>query len=118
MTEKFLPRILLLSRVSGTAALVLGIALALGYSGPLLHIHMTCGLILVLALWTLAYRGYKLARGLAVLALCWGVLVPAVGLLQVMAGEYRWLMHIVHLLLGVGALAQCERLAGVLRRQG
>ena len=107
------------ARLTGVIALLLGVALWLGHAGPFLHAHMGFGILLVVALWTLAAIGFSTAPGLAVLALAWGLLVPGVGFLQLnlLLGEHHWLVQVVHLLIGLGALAQTERLAGTIRRQ-
>lgn len=118
MNHKIARFAIMLARLAGALALLLGIALWRGQSGYWVHAHMGLGVLLVLALWVLASCGFNVARGTAVLAIFWGLLMPALGLFQgaLLPGEYHWLVQGAHLLVGLGAQALAERLAAVLRR--
>ncbi len=87
-------------------------------------IHMTLGLLAVIALWLLAF-GIGTARkgrslGLAIGAFVLGLLLPIVGL-----GQLSWLylgnahiaVQILHLILGLGAIGLGEAIAARYKRQ-
>lgn len=100
---------------AGVAALVLGLMLWSGRGYALVNLHMVLGVVMVVALWVLAglALGRGTQRGLAVAALVWGLLTPLVGFWQIrlLPGEYHIVVQLVHLLLGVGAVAIGNRLA-------
>lgn len=108
------------ARISGLIALILGILFWTGQATSLVPIHMALGTILVLALWVLAGRGAKAGvnGGLVAIAVIWGLLVPVIGLLQMhtVPGAYHWLIQVVHLLLGLGAIGLAEGLSGRIKR--
>src|SRR5579859_7760287 len=102
-------------RVSGAVLLVLGVIFWTGNLDSLHLVHILLGLLLVLGLWTLAFlamRG-RVAVGLAVLGFAWGVILPVLGLIQVnlLPGGWHWVIQVVHLLLGIGAIGIAEQLA-------
>lgn len=109
---------LMLARLAGALTLALGAAHAFGL-GPVLQLHMICGTVFVLALWALVFTGFRAAPKLAVLAFNWGVVVVAFGIFQLrlVPGEYHWTMQLLHLLIGLSAMAQAERLAGAAKRR-
>ncbi len=106
-------------RIAGAASVLLGLAFWGGYLLELLPVHMALGVAVVLALWTLS--GAALARadlrgwGAALVVL--GLVVIALGITQtgLLPGSWHWVIRLVHLLLGVGAVSQGERLARRLR---
>jgi hypothetical protein len=71
--------------------------------------------VLVLSLWVLAVRAAQVgvSRGLVVLALVWGLILPILGLTQtrLAPGNAHWTIQILHLLVGLGAIGQGEALA-------
>jgi hypothetical protein len=101
-------------RIAGLIQLGLGLLFWSGHALSLIPIHMRIGFLVVLSLWVLsllaARRGISL--GLVGLGLAWGLVVPIVGLTQtrVMPGQYHVVVQVIHLLLGVGAIALGERL--------
>lgn len=111
----------MLIRICGILLLILGLLIwAEGMSG-LIDIHMLLGLILVISLVVLGILAWRrqapvgLAAGLIVIA----VLVLWVGVAQdttLNAGPNQWIVKIVHLLLGMGAVAMAEIVGGRLRR--
>lgn len=109
---------LMLARLAGALTLVIGAAHAFGL-GAVLQLHMICGTVFVLALWVLAFAGFRAAPKLAVLAFNWGVIVVAFGIFQLrlLPGEYHWTMQLVHVLIGLSGMAQAERLAGAVKRR-
>lgn len=106
------------ARLAGTAALILGILLWLGQGGALLHAHMGTGALLVLSLWLLSLLGLKAAPALAILGATWGVVVLALGVFQtaLLPGDYHWVVQAAHLLIGISAMVQTERLAAAIGR--
>src|SRR5262249_2134403 len=68
-----------------------------------------------LALWTLASLAAvaHVTPGLVLLAFVWGLIVPLLGLTQtqLLPGSAHWLIQVLHLLVGLGAIGQAEGLA-------
>ena len=102
-------------RVLGTVMIVLGLLFWSGNALGLIPVHMLLGLVVVLALWTLAALAARaeVQPGLVVLALLWGLVVPILGVTQdqLVPGPAHWTIKVLHLLLGVGAIALAELLA-------
>jgi hypothetical protein len=50
--------------------------------------------------------------GLVVVALVWGLIVPMLGLTQtqILPGSAHWLIQVLHLLVGLGAISLAETL--------
>lgn len=100
---------------AGGLALILGLLLWSGNGYAYRNLHMILGVVVVVALWALAImalpRGTQ--RGLAVLALVWGLITSVVGVLQVqlLPGSAHVIIQLVHLVLGAGAIALGNRLA-------
>lgn len=109
-------------RVSGIALLILGVIFWTGNLDSLHLLHILLGLLLVLGLWTLALIAIRaqVAVGIAVLALAWGVIAPALGLTQVnlLPGGWHWVIQVLHLLVGVGAIGIAEALGAGIKRSG
>ena len=101
--------------VTGAFTLVLGLLLWTGRAVVLTNLHMVLGIIVILALWTLAAIALRHGTqgGLAIMALVWGLLTPVVGVFQVrlLPGDAHIIIQLVHLVLGAGALALGNRLA-------
>jgi len=107
-------------RIAGTAALILGLVIWAGYAQNLLHTHIVLGGLVVLALWgvCLAALIRKASAPLAIVGIIWGVLVLWLGMKQMtlMPGSMHWLIRVVHLLLGLGAMGLGEALVGKIKR--
>jgi hypothetical protein len=101
--------------VAGIVQLVLGMLFWSGIGRNLIPVHATIGIILVLSLWTLALLAARAGApiGLVVLVVVWGLILPVVGLGQtsVLHGSLHWIVQVVHLLLGLAALALASVLA-------
>ena len=115
-----------LVRLAGLTAIVLGVLFWTGNARALIPVHMLIGLVLVLSLWTLAFLAVRAGvnRGLVALAVVWGFVVPVLGLTQgqLLPGDYHWVIKVVHLLVGLGAMGQGDGLVarikqGPVRRQ-
>jgi len=102
-------------RVSGVVLLVLGVIFWTGNLDSLHLVHILLGLLLVLGLWTLALLAARarVAIGLAVLGFAWGVIATVLGLTQInlIVGGGHWVIQVIHLLIGVGAIGIAELLA-------
>jgi hypothetical protein len=105
----------MLVRLCGLGLLTLGLLFWTGNARALIPLHMLLGLVLVLALWTLAGLAARAGApiGLVVLAVVWGLIVPALGLTQtqLLPGSAHWIIQVLHLLVGLGAIGQAEGLA-------
>ena len=104
-----------LVRLCGLGLLTLGLLFWTGNARGLIPLHMLLGLVLVLALWTLAGLAARagVPIGLVALAVAWGLIVPALGLTQgqLLPGSAHWVIQVLHLLVGLGAIGQAEGLA-------
>ncbi|HSP10178.1 MAG TPA: hypothetical protein VLU92_11340 [Candidatus Dormibacteraeota bacterium] len=122
MTMKLVTVAQMTVRVSGIALLILGVIFWTGNLDSLHLLHILLGLLLVLGLWTLALIAIRaqVAVGIAVLALAWGVIAPALGLTQVnlLPGGWHWVIQVLHLLVGVGAIGIAEALGAGIKRSG
>jgi hypothetical protein len=109
-------------RGSGVLLLLLGIWIWTGRGDQVVPIHMLLGFLLVLGLWTLAFLAARarVATGLAALAFGWGLLAPWLGLTQenLVTGDLHWVIQVVHLLVGLGAIGIAEGLGSRIRAAG
>jgi hypothetical protein len=109
-----------LVRVCGLALIVLGALFWTGNALQLITVHILLGLVLVLSLWTLALLAARagVSPGLVTLVFLWGLLVPVFGLTQdrLLVGDAHWVIRILHLLVGLGAIGQAEGLSVRIRR--
>lgn len=107
-------------RITGLVQVVLGILFWTGNAVTFVPVHMLVGLILVLSLWTLAFLGARAAVpvGQVAVAFVWGLLVVLLGFTQdqILTGDAHWLVQVLHLLVGLAAIAMAEGL-GVRIRQ-
>lgn len=110
-------------RVCGGLALLLGITFWLNLPDDvLIPVHMLLGILVVLTLWILGIatattRGGNI--GLSVGAIVWGLLVLSLGLTQtrlLVDPSVHWIIQVLHLLLGIGALGLGETIARRYRR--
>jgi hypothetical protein len=109
-------------RGTGVLLLLLGIWIWTGRGDQAIPIHMLLGFLLVLGLWTLAFLAARarVATGLAALGFGWGLLAPLLGLTQenLVTGDLHWVIQVVHLLVGLGAIGIAERLGAGIRAAG
>jgi len=105
----------MLVRVTFVVQLVLGGLLWTGNALDLVPLHQTIGFLLVFGLWTLAALAARagVRPPLVALAAVWGLIVPILGLTQtrLLVGSAHWLIEVLHLLVGLGAIGQAEALA-------
>lgn len=102
-------------RIAGPIMLILGLLFWSDNALFLIPLHMTIGLLLVLVLWTLAIIAAisGVNPGFAALVAVWALIMPILGLSQerLLPGGAHWLIQLLHLLVGIGAIALGERLA-------
>ena len=102
-------------RITGAIQIILGLLFWTGNAYSLIPVHILSGLILVLALWTLAVVALITGanRGLALVAIVWGVIVPVLGRTQsgLLQGSLHWIIEVIHLLVGLAAIGIGMRLA-------
>ncbi len=105
----------ILVRVSGLIQIVLGLLFWTGNALGLIPVHIFFGSVLVLSLWTLAILAGRagVQPGLVGLALVWGLITPILGLAQgqLLVNSSHWIIQVLHLLVGIGAMGQAENLA-------
>ena len=109
--------------------LCVGLALILGIlfwtsraADSLALVHMGLGILVVLSLWTLGLA-QALTKGgswsLAIGAMVFGLILAASGGTQdeILTGSWHWVIQVIHLLLGLGALGLGERIGSRSRRR-
>jgi hypothetical protein len=79
------------------------------------------GFLLVFGLWTLAALAARagVQPSLVALAAVWGLIVPILGLNQdrLLTGSAHWVIEVLHLLVGLGAIGQAEGLAARIKQR-
>ncbi len=109
-----------LVRVTGVFQIVLGFLFWTGNATFLIPVHMLSGLLLVLGLWALAGLGARagVQAGLVAVAAVWGLLTVALGVSQdsILQSGPHWVIQVLHLLVGLGAIGQAEALGVRIRR--
>jgi hypothetical protein len=105
----------MLVRAVAVVQLVLGGLFWTGNALDLVPLHQTLGFLLVFGLWTLAALAARagVRPPLVALAAVWGLIVPILGLTQtnLLVGSAHWLIEVLHLLIGLGAIGMAEGLA-------
>jgi hypothetical protein len=113
--------LVLLVRIEAPIIITLGLLFWTGNADALIPVHMLLGIVLVLALWTLcvvaAVAGVNL--GLVAVAALWGVVVPLLGIMQdrLLPGPAHWVIQVLHLLVGITAIALANVLGLRIRRR-
>jgi hypothetical protein len=112
----------MLIRLLGLIMIVLGVLFWTGNALNFIGLHMLLGLTLVLLLWALAIMAARggVSLGLVALAITWGLIVVALGMTQnrLLPGDAHWVIKVLHLLVGIGAIGIAERLAASIKRSG
>jgi hypothetical protein len=105
----------LLIRIVFVIQLLLGVALWTGRFDSVRPLHIALGVAIVLGLWTQAVFGWRAGAPPAqvAVAIAWGALTPIFGLTQeqIASGGLHWVVQVIHLAVGVAAVAQAEALA-------
>jgi len=111
----------MLVRATGVVQLLLGGLFWTGNALDLVPLHQTIGFLLVFGLWTLAALAARagVRPPLVALAAVWGLIVPILGLTQtrLLVGSAHWLIEVLHLLVGLGAIGQAEALAARIKER-
>ncbi|MFL5626728.1 MAG: hypothetical protein ACJ788_14175 [Ktedonobacteraceae bacterium] len=100
-------------RVAVLVALILGILFWVNTALNFIPVHMLIGIIVVLCLWIIGLTQGFMKGGsfpLAVLTFVLGLAVAIVGLYQQqwLIGSAHWVIQVIHLLLGLSAIAVAE----------
>jgi len=108
-------------RLTGMTQVALGLLFWTDRALTLVPVHMAIGLTFVLAVWTLAGLAARMRvrAGLVVVTVLWGGLVLALGITQgrLLPGPAHWIVEVLHVLVGVAAMALAARLAAQIRRK-
>jgi hypothetical protein len=106
---------LMLIRVTGVVLIILGAAFWTGHAFAEIPLHKQVGYLFVLSLWTLAALAARagVAPSFVSLAVVWGLAVAALGMTQdrLLIGNAHWVIKVLHLLVGLGAMGLAEGLA-------
>ena len=109
-----------LVRVCGVLLLILGLLFWTGDALGLIPVHMLLGVLLVFGLWLEAALASQMnvPVGLVATAAVLGLIVLALGLTQtsLLPGSGHWIIQVLHLLVGVAAIASGEMIGGRVRR--
>jgi hypothetical protein len=110
-------------RIIGPIMIILGLLFWSGNALQLIPLHMLIGITLVLIMWALAVLGAVAGLNLGFVALTavWGLVIPILGLTQerLLTNSLHWLIQLLHLAVGLVALALADRLAaGIKARSG
>ena len=111
----------MLVRITGVLLLILGLLFWSGDALGLIPVHMLLGLVFVLSLWLLAAVASQagvpigMAAGTALI----GLITLILGLVQdsLVLGDAHWVIQVLHLLVGLVAIASAEMIGGRLRRR-
>lgn len=110
----------LLLVICGAIAVILGLLLWVGIAYPLLPLHMLVGIGVTVALAILAIIGWSTGvnRGLVALAFVWAIVLAALGYTQtrLLLGSFHWIIEVVHLLIGIGAIGLGQVLAARIKQ--
>jgi hypothetical protein len=113
---------LMLVRITGVLALVLGLLFWTGDARSLVPVHMLLGVLMVLGLWLLGAVASQMGApvGMVAGAGILGLIVVLLGFGQngLVPGGAHWVIQVVHLLVGMSAIGMAEMIGGRLRRGG
>jgi uncharacterized membrane protein len=114
------PIVQMVVRLAGLILIVLGILFWTGHADTLVGVHTIIGIVLVLSLWVLAALANQSGApaGLVAAAVTWGLVTIILGLTQerLLTGNAHWVIQVVHLLVGLGAIGLAETLGARIRR--
>lgn len=110
-------------RVVGILMLILGLVVWTGSAAGLVPVHMLLGIVLVLALWTVAVLALQggARPALPAIAIAWGVLMAAFGITQaqILPGDnLHVVIQVAHLVVGLVAIGLGEALGAGASRTG
>jgi len=104
---------LMIVRIAGIAQVLLGVLIWMGQADGLIPVHMLVGVIFVIGLWILGYRG--VAGGQAIMGtivLGWGALVLGLGMIQaqILPGPDHVVVQLSHVAMGLLGMGLAEML--------
>jgi len=110
-------------RVVGLAMLVLGLVVWTGSAAGLVPVHILLGVVLVLALWTVAVLALQAGArpALPAIAIAWGALAAAFGLAHAQIlpdNSLHVAIQLAHLVVGLVAIGLAEALGAAATRTG
>lgn len=105
-------------RLTGATQVILGVLFWTGHAHALIPLHMAIGTVFVIATWLLAGLAARagVSLPLVLFGVIWGGVVIALGIGQtrLLPGSLHWVVEILHLLVGIGAMAIAARLASAI----
>jgi hypothetical protein len=110
----------MLVRICGAIQIILGLLFWTDNARTLVPVHMLIGTILVISLITLAivaaFSGVSI--GFVAFAIVWALVTLLLGLTQarLFPGSAHWIIQVLHLLIGLGAIGQGENLGRRIRQ--
>ena len=104
----------ILVRILFAIQLIMGIAFWTGNALGFIPAHMFLGLAIVVCLWISAIIAAmsRVNPGIVAVAFVWGAIVVGFGMAQsgLLPGSAHWVIQVLHLLIGAGAIGLNERL--------
>ena len=105
-------------RLTGLLQLALGLAFWSGNLLQLVNFHILDGFVFAFALLAIVVLAAfaRVGLGPVLVGLACVLVVPVLGVtqVQILPGDLHWIVRVVHLLVGVGAIAFTDRLAGAI----
>jgi hypothetical protein len=102
-------------RLGGLVQIVLGLTFWSGHALSLLPVHMLMGVLVSLGLAVLGVLAWRAGApaAAAALAIVWALVLPVFGVMHggILPGRWHWVVRLLHLALGIGALGFAQRLA-------
>ena len=116
-TNKSDPTLIMLARVGGILALVLGFSCYTG-ARDLIPFHIAISCLLLVAVWGLAIQIRARNVRLALVSAGVGVILPVLGLTQahLSIGGHHAILRLLHVLAGLSAIALAEIMAKRLKK--
>ena len=106
-------------RILGVVLIVLGLILWTGRADQLKDLHKLFGILIVIAIWALAYVAVRSGVSVRIvgLAVVWSLIAPVLGLTQenLLTGGWHWIIQVIHLLIGLGLIGWGERLGQAIK---
>jgi len=108
-------------RLLAVVQVVVGLLFWSGNAFSYIPVHMLLGILLVLCLWIVAILAWRAGAPLGMVgaAVVWGLLTVWLGLTQaeLLPGDLHWLIRVLHLLVGIGAVGLAEALGVRIKRR-
>jgi len=102
-------------RIGGLIQIALGLTFWTQRGLSLIPIHMMIGLLVALGLATLGILAWRSGGSAvrAVVAILWALALPVFGFAHIglLPGKWHWVIRVLHLAIGIGALGFADRLA-------